>query len=100
MPIEYADDIAINTNCIEEANTILHQIEEISKYIGPYINVNKMEYMSSNQVPSVSLSLKSLNGYTIYHILNTFVSHLGYIDSYENNVRIRIDKEWAVLNNT
>ena len=27
--IEYADDIAITTNSIEEANTILHQIEEI-----------------------------------------------------------------------
>ena len=32
--IEYADDIAITTNSIEEANTILHQIEYISKDIG------------------------------------------------------------------
>ena len=39
--IEYADDIAITTNSIEEENTILHQIEEISKDINVLMSVKR-----------------------------------------------------------
>ena len=80
------------TNSIEEANTILHQIEEISKDIGLCINVSKTEYMSLNQDSSVNMSMKSLN------VLD--FKYLGsYIASTDNYVSIRIGKAWAVLNN-
>ena len=94
--IEYADDIAITTNSIEEANTILHQIEEISKAIGLCINVSKAEYMSFNQDSSVSMNMKSLNGEAINNVLD--FKYLGsYIASTDNDVSIRIGKAWAVL---
>ena len=96
--IEYADDIAITTNFIEEANTILYQIEEISKDLGICINVSKTEYMSLNQDSSVSMSMKSLNGEAIKNVLD--FKYLGsYIASTGNDVSIRIGKVWAVLNN-
>ena len=95
--IEYADDIAITTNSIEEANTILHQIEEIFKDIGLCINVSKTEYMSLNQDSSVSMSMKSLNGEAIKNVLD--FKYLGsYIASTDNDVNIQIGKAWAVLN--
>ena len=96
--IEYADDIAITTNSIEEANTILHQIEYISKDIGLCINVSKTEYMFLNQDSYVSMSMKSLNGEAIKNVLD--FKYLGsYIASTDNDVSIRIGKSWAVLNN-
>ena len=89
--IEYADDIAITTNSIEEANTILHQIEDISKDIGLCINVSKTEYMSLHQDSSVSMSMKSLNGEAIKNVLD--FKYLGsYIASTDNDVSIRIGK--------
>ena len=96
--IEYADDIAITTNSIEEANTILHQIEDISKDIGICINVSKTEYMSLIQDSSVSMSMKSLNGEAIKNVLD-FKYLRSYIASTDNDVSIRIGKAWAVLNN-
>ena len=94
--IEYADDIAITTNSIEEANTILHQIEEISKEIGLCINVSKTEYMSLNEDSSVSMSMKSLNGEAIKNVLD--FKYLGsYIASTDNDVSIRIGKAYMLL---
>ena len=76
----------------------LHQIEEISKDIGLCINVSKTEYMSLNQDSSVSMSMKSLNGEAIKNVLD--FKYLGsYIASTDNDVSIRIDKAWDILNN-
>ena len=95
--IEYANDIAITTNYIEEANTILHQIEEISKDIGLCINVSKTEYMSLHQDSSMSMSMTSLNGEAIKNVLD-FKYLVSYIASTDNDVSIRIRKACAVLN--
>ena len=98
--MEYADDIAITTNSIEEANTILHQIEDIFQRCirSLCINVSKTEYMSLNQDSSVSMSMKSLNGEAIKNVLD--FKYLGsYIASTNNDVSIRIGKAWVVLNN-
>ena len=96
--IEYADDISITTNSIEETNTILHQIEDISKDIDLCINVSKTEYMSLNQDSSVSMSMKSLNGEAIKNVLD--FKYLGsYIAFTDNDVSIRIGNAWTVLNN-
>ena len=54
--------------------------------------------MSLNQDSSVSMSMKSLNGEAIKNVLD--FKYLGsYIASTDNDVRIRIGKAWAVMNN-
>ena len=46
---DYADDIAITTNNIREANLLLHSIEKSAKEIGLHGNVDKTEYITLNQ---------------------------------------------------
>ena len=45
----YADDIAITTNNVKEANILLNSLEKTAKEIGLHINVAKTEYMAYNQ---------------------------------------------------
>ena len=49
---DYADDIAITTNNLREANLLLHSIEKSTKEIGLHINVNKTEYITCLRMPS------------------------------------------------
>ena len=46
---DYSDDIAITTNDMKSANTLLHQIEVTSNEIGLSINTEKTQYMKLNQ---------------------------------------------------
>ena len=44
-----ADDIAITSNTLKDANTLLLTIESAAKEIGPYINTDITEYININQ---------------------------------------------------
>ena len=46
--IDYSDDIAITTDTLKDAKTLLHKIEEIANNIGLKVNIDKTEYMSYN----------------------------------------------------
>ena len=41
--IDYADDLAISTDTIEDAMKLLHKIEEVASQIGLYINTKKTD---------------------------------------------------------
>ena len=41
----YADDIALLSDSIEQAELLLHQVESAAKLIGLHINETKTEYM-------------------------------------------------------
>ena len=45
---DYADDLAITSDNVEDANIILHKIEEAAAEIGLGINADKTEYISLN----------------------------------------------------
>ena len=47
--IDYADDIAVTSNTLKDANTILLKIELAAKEIGLNINTDKTEYINFNQ---------------------------------------------------
>ena len=44
----YADDIALLSDSIEQAELLLHQVESAAKLIGLHINETKTEYMVFN----------------------------------------------------
>ena len=48
--IDYADDIAITTNNVKEANILLNSLEKTAREIGLHINVAKTEYIAYNQI--------------------------------------------------
>ena len=92
---DYADDIAVLTDYLDEATKLLHNIEQQAMVIGLYVNTAKTEYMCLNQ--DISASTKSLNGDEVKHV-NDFKYLGSYISSTENDVNIRLGKLWAALN--
>ena len=69
--IDYADDIAITTNDIKSANTLLHQIEVTSNEIGRSINTEKTQYIKLNQnSDSDDITINSINGKIIAKVEN------------------------------
>ena len=96
--IDYADDIAITTNDMKSANTLLHQIEVTSNEIGLSINTEKTQYMKLNQnSDSDDITINSINGKIIAKVEN--VNYLGScIGSTEKDIQIRIAKAWSALN--
>ena len=89
---DYADDIALFADKIDEAETLLHALEEASAEIGLYVNAKKTEYMCFNQEGS----MKARNG-TILKQLEDFTYLGSNIASTEKDVNIRIAKAWGAL---
>ena len=65
---DYADDIAILANTSDQAETLLHSLEQAAAGIGLYVNAHKTEYMCYNQAGDISTidgtPLKLVNKFT------------------------------------
>ena len=51
---DYADDIAILANTLDQAETLLHSLERAAASIGLHVNAHKTEYMCYNQTGNIS----------------------------------------------
>ena len=92
---DYADDIALLTDYIKDAEATLHSVENLAKVIGLFVNATKTKFICLNQ--NAASGIKSLNGETI-DLENDF-NYLGsFIASTEQDVNIRLGKAWAALN--
>ena len=78
---DYADDLAITSDNVKDANTMLHKISE-------YISLNRKN----------NNGIRSLNGKIIkkVHDSKYFVS---YVASTNHDVNVKIGHAWAALNN-
>jgi hypothetical protein len=52
--IDYADDIALLSNTIDEATKLLHSVENAVREIVLLINVTKTEIISCNQIGEIN----------------------------------------------
>ena len=52
---DYADNIAILANTLNQAETILHTLERAAAGIGLHVNAYKTEYMCFNQTGDISI---------------------------------------------
>ena len=52
--VDYADDIAILANTPNQAETLLHSLEQAAAGIGLHVNAHKTEYMCFNQTGDIS----------------------------------------------
>ena len=93
--VDYADDIAITTNNVKEANILLNSLEKTAKEIGLHINVAKTEYMAYNQ--NSTDMIKTQNEENIKKTQD--FKYLGsFIASTEHDINVRIGKACAALN--
>ena len=90
---DYADDIALLANTPNQAETLLHSLEQAGAGIGLHVNAHKTEYMCFHQAGDIfthdRTSLKLVDEFT----------YLGSsVSSTENDIDTRLTKTWTAIN--
>ena len=89
---DYADDIAILANTPNQAETLLHSLEQAAAGISLHVNVHKTEYMRFNQTGDIStLDRTSLKLVDMFTYLGSSVS------STEKDIDTRLTKAWTAI---
>ena len=89
---DYADDIALQVNTPNQAETLLHSLERAAAGIGLHVNAHKTEYMCYNQTGDIitldGASLKLVDKFT----------YLGRsVSSTEKDIDTRLTKAWTAI---
>ena len=89
---DYADDLALISDTIAEAEALLHILGRAVGDVGLYVNAGKTEFMCFNQEGS----MKTVAGKPL-KLVDTFTYLGSNIASTEKDVNIRIGKAWGAL---
>ena len=89
---DYADDIAILANTLNQAETLPHSLERASAGIGLYVNAHKTEYMCYNQTGDIT----TLDG-TPLKLVDKFIYLGSSVSSTEKDIDTRLTKAWAAI---
>ena len=93
--LDFADDIALVAEELEQAQDFLHCVQENAAKIGLHLNSDKTEFMSFNQVQDTVL--KTVNNENIKKVDN--FKYLGaWIDDTANDVKVRKALTWNSCN--
>lgn len=91
--IDYADDIALISSCLNDAQELLQRVEQAAEEVGLHINADKTECMTFKEVGS----LRTLEGIELKNM--TDFLYLGsWIDNSEKDIKTRKAKAWSALN--
>ena len=90
--VDYANDIAILANTPNQAETLLHSLEQAAAGIGLHVNAHKTEYMCYNQTGNVS----TLNG-TPLKLVDKFTYLGSSLSSIEKDINTRLMKAWTAI---
>ena len=90
---DYADDIAIQANIPDQAETLLHSLERAAAGIGLYVNAHKTEYMCYNQTGDIS----TLGGNPL-KLVDKFTYLGSSVASTEKDFDTRLTKAWTSIN--
>ena len=88
---DYADDIAILANTPNQAETLLHSLEQSAAGIGLHINARKTEYMCFNQTGDIS----TLDG-TSLKLVDKFTYLGSSVPSTEKDIDMRLTKACTI----
>ena len=89
---DYADDIAILANTPNQAEALLHSLEQTTAGIGLHVNARKTEYMSFNQTGDIS----TLDG-TSLKLVDKFTYQGSNVLSTENDIDTQLTKAWTAI---
>ena len=90
---DYTDDIAIQANTPDQAETLLHSLERAAANIGLYVNAHKTEYVCYNQTGDIS----TLEG-TPLKLVDKFTYLGSSVESTEKDIETRLAKAWTAIN--
>ena len=89
---DYADDIAILANTPNQAETLLHSLEQAAAGIGLNVNAHKTEYMCFNQTSDIS----TLDG-TSLKLVDKFTYLGSSVSSTEKDIDTWLTKTWTAI---
>ena len=89
---DYADDIAILANTPNQAETLLHSLEQAATGIGLHVNAHKTEYMCYNQTGDIS----TLDG-TSLKLVDKFTYLGSSASSTEKDIDTQLTKAWIAI---
>ena len=89
---DYADDIAILANTPNQAETLLHSLEQAAAGIGLHVNAHKTEYMCFNQISDIS----TLDGASL-KLVDKFTYLRSSVSSTEKDIDSRLTKAWTAI---
>ena len=89
---DYADDIALQANAPNQAETLLHSLERATAGIGLHVNAHKTEYMCFNQAGDIS----TLDG-TSLKLVDNYPYIGSSVSSTEKDLDTRLTKAWTAI---
>ena len=89
---DYADDITILANKPNQAETLLHSLEQAAAGIGLHVNAHKTEYICYNQTGDIS----TIDG-TSLKLVDKFTYQGSSVSSTEKDINTRLTKAWTAI---
>ena len=89
---DYADDIAIHANTPNQAETLLHSLEQAAAGISLHVNTHKTEYMCFNQTSDIS----TRDG-TSLKLVDKFTYQESSVSSTKKEIDMRLTKAWTAI---
>ena len=89
---DYADDLALQANTPNQAETLLHSLERAAAGIGLHVNAHKTEYMCYNQTGNIT----TLDGASL-RLVDKFTYLGSSVSSTENDIDTRLTKAWTAI---
>ena len=93
--LDFADDISLLSNEIEQAQKLLDYVEQECKKVGLHLNSNKTKFIALNAPPDVRLT----SGDEEIERVEDFKYLGSYIMSTSHDIKVRKAKAWQALNN-
>ena len=90
---DFADDLTLISNTLEQAQLFLLRVESAAGQIGLHLNETKTEFMSYNQPEG---DLLTLNGSKLDQVKD-FMYLGSWVDSSQKDISTRIAKAWSAL---
>ena len=89
---DYADDIALLANTPNQAETLLHSLEQATTGIGLHVNAHKTEYMCYNQIGDIT----TLDGASL-KLVDKFTYLGSSVSSTEKDIDTLLTKAWTAI---
>ena len=89
---DYADDLALLANTLNQAETLLHSLERATAGIGLHVNAHKTEYMCYNQTGNIA----TLDGASL-KLVDKFIYLGSSVSSTEKDIDTRLTKAWTAI---
>ena len=99
--LDFADDIALLSNLIEQAKQLLLAVEKECNAVGLHINAKKTKYMTYNTTEEVQMALGDgtpIGRATTEKGTQDFVYLGSWIDTTWQDIKVRKGQAWAALN--